>query len=148
MRDSLSKKLVPLVRVCSRVVSVKLAFSFFAHNKPIAMSRVTPSLAKVCGDEFPGVCGSKCSPSQCGGAGSKCGCSSCTTSVLGRDAGGFTVGSRIDWVMNNNGRSEEDACSMVCSDKYPDVCGSAARAIMNRKRTWCFGHENTMHMDT
>ena len=40
-----------------------------------------------------------------------CGCSSCTSSVLGRDADGYPVGSRIDWVMANMGQSEQDACS-------------------------------------
>lgn len=93
----------------------------------------------VCGDEFLGVCGSDCNPSQCGvtdiptknptpkpvtGSPTKkrCGCSSCTTSVLGRDAGGVSVGNRIDWVMDNMGRSEEDACDLVCGVEYPDVC--------------------------
>lgn len=80
----------------------------------------------VCGDEFPGVCGGECDPGQCGGGGgggSRCGCSSCTTSVLGRDADGFPAGNRIDWVMANLGRSEEQACDLVCGVEYPDVCG-------------------------
>ena len=40
-----------------------------------------------------------------------CGCSSCTSSVLGRDADGYHVSSRIDWVMANMGQSEQDACT-------------------------------------
>ena len=40
-----------------------------------------------------------------------CGCSSCTSSVLGRDADGYPVGNRIDWVMANMGQSEQDACN-------------------------------------
>ena len=47
-----------------------------------------------------------------GGGGSKCGCNSCTDSVLGRNADGYSVGSRIDWVKANTGRSENDACSL------------------------------------
>mmetsp|Transcript_30831 Transcript_30831/g.65210 ORF Transcript_30831/g.65210 Transcript_30831/m.65210 type:complete len:407 (+) Transcript_30831:141-1361(+) len=79
----------------------------------------------VCGDEFPDVCG-ECNPTQCGGSGgggSKCGCSSCTDSVLGRDANGYSVGSRIDWLVANTGQSEQGACSTVCKDEFPSICG-------------------------
>lgn len=82
----------------------------------------------VYGDEFQDVCGGECNPSQCsngggGGGESRCGCSSCTASVLRRDADGFHVGNRIDWVMKNLGRSEEDACDLVCGVEFSDVCG-------------------------
>ena len=40
-----------------------------------------------------------------------CGCSSCTSSVLDKDADGFSVRGRIDWVVANMGQSEQDACS-------------------------------------
>eukprot|EP00804_Cyclotella_cryptica_P003673 CCRYP_016563-RD/>CCRYP_016563-RD protein AED:0.38 eAED:0.41 QI:0/0.33/0/1/0.33/0.5/4/0/481 len=41
----------------------------------------------------------------------KCGCSSCTTSVLERNANGYSVRNRIDWFVANTGQSEQDACS-------------------------------------
>jgi len=87
--------------------------------------------ALVCGDEYPHIC-AKCDPSnnsQCqksgggGGGGSRCGCSSCSSSVLGRNAEGFSVESRIDWVKTNKGKSESDACDIVCGDEYPNICG-------------------------
>ena len=39
-----------------------------------------------------------------------CGCSSCTSSALDKDADGYTVRNRIDWVIANMGQSETDAC--------------------------------------
>lgn len=56
----------------------------------------------------------------------RCGCSSCTTTVLGRLADGHTVKNRIDWVMNNMGRSEKDACDLVCGDEFANVCGECS----------------------
>ena len=41
-----------------------------------------------------------------------CGCSSCTSSVLNKDADGYSVRSRIDWTVANMGQSEQDACSI------------------------------------
>lgn len=58
-----------------------------------------------------------------GGGASKCGCNSCTDSILERNADGYSVGSRIDWVQANMGRSENDACSLVCGDEFPGICG-------------------------
>mmetsp|Transcript_29584 Transcript_29584/g.62319 ORF Transcript_29584/g.62319 Transcript_29584/m.62319 type:complete len:522 (+) Transcript_29584:1631-3196(+) len=57
-----------------------------------------------------------------GTGGTRCGCSSCTTSILERDADGYPVGGRIDWVVANMGQSEQEACSLVCGDEFPDVC--------------------------
>lgn len=42
-----------------------------------------------------------------------CGCaSSCTDSELDIDANGYSARARIDWVMNNNNKSETEACQM------------------------------------
>ena len=41
-----------------------------------------------------------------------CGCSSCTSSVLNKDAAGHSVRNRIDWVIANKGESEQKACSI------------------------------------
>ena len=40
-----------------------------------------------------------------------CGCSACTSSVLNKDADGYRVRDRIDWVVANMGQSEKNACS-------------------------------------
>ena len=84
------------------------------------------TIFKVCGDKFPNIC-DECDPGQCSGGGpppspsaptpstgggSKCGCSSCTMSVLARDANGHAVGGRIDWVEANMGMSEVEAYSL------------------------------------
>lgn len=56
-----------------------------------------------------------------------CGCSSsCTSSVLDKDADGHTARGRIDWVMENMRKSEKDSCQMVCGDEFPNVCGKCA----------------------
>ena len=54
--------------------------------------------------------------------GGKCGCSTCTPTVLNRNAGGHKVSARIDWLKNNRGRSETQACSIVCGKEFPNVC--------------------------
>eukprot|EP00551_Chaetoceros_affinis_P006935 CAMPEP_0203683208 /NCGR_PEP_ID=MMETSP0090-20130426/47400_1 /ASSEMBLY_ACC=CAM_ASM_001088 /TAXON_ID=426623 /ORGANISM="Chaetoceros affinis, Strain CCMP159" /LENGTH=721 /DNA_ID=CAMNT_0050552337 /DNA_START=1352 /DNA_END=3517 /DNA_ORIENTATION=- len=56
-------------------------------------------------------------------SGSVCGCSSCTSSVLNRDADGHKVGARIDWLEANRGMSETRACKTVCGAEFPNVCG-------------------------
>ena len=62
----------------------------------------------------PGCGGRWCTNGGGGGGGgaSKCGCTLCTDSVLGRDADGYSVGDRIDWVQANMGKSENEACSL------------------------------------
>ena len=72
--------------------------------------------AAVCSREFPNICGA-CNPDSCGGGGPKptptpptptppsdgstCGCSSCTSSILNRDASGHKVGDRINWLQTS-----------------------------------------------
>eukprot|EP00804_Cyclotella_cryptica_P003669 CCRYP_016563-RG/>CCRYP_016563-RG protein AED:0.28 eAED:0.31 QI:778/0.66/0.57/1/0.5/0.28/7/0/604 len=71
--------------------------------------------------------------------GSKCGCSSCTTSVLERNANGYSVRNRIDWLVANTGQSEQDACSTVCAEEFPDVCGECdpSQCGGGGGDTWC-----------
>ena len=97
----------------------------------------------VCGKEFPNICG-ECDPNSCksgptptpptptpptptpptGGSGN-CGCGNkCNSSVLNRNANGFKVGSRISWVQRNMGKSEKEACSMVCGREFPNICSA------------------------
>ncbi len=58
-----------------------------------------------------------------GGTDTACGCSTCTSSVLNRDANGKKVGDRIDWLKSNRGLSEKRACKRICNKKFPNVCG-------------------------
>ena len=56
----------------------------------------------------------------------KCGCASCTQEVLDRDANGYSCGSRIDWVVENEWQgltSEIEACNLVAGIEYPSICG-------------------------
>jgi len=62
-----------------------------------------------------------------------CGCpSSCTQEVLNRDADGHSCGQRIQWLINEKGKSERAACIKVsytehngrCGPCYPDCHGS------------------------
>jgi len=55
-------------------------------------------------------------------SGGKCGCNSCTQSVLDRNADGYKVGARIDWLMTNKRLSERDACMIVCQNEFPAIC--------------------------
>ena len=99
------------------------------------------SCKRVCGDEFPGICGSQCNPGSCSGGPtppaptpptpapptggpSRCGCSSCTSNILNRIADGHTVLARIDWVKANMNMSEQQSCKRVCGDEFPGICGS------------------------
>jgi len=56
----------------------------------------------------------------------RCGCSSCDDSVLNRDAAGYSVVSRIDWVKRQLGQTEEEACDLVCNQEFPTVCSECA----------------------
>ena len=53
----------------------------------------------------------------------RCGCSSCTSSIYNKNAGGHSVVSRIDWLKSNRNISEIQACKQVCGDEFPNVCG-------------------------
>eukprot|EP00804_Cyclotella_cryptica_P001104 CCRYP_008405-RA/>CCRYP_008405-RA protein AED:0.01 eAED:0.01 QI:72/0.66/0.5/1/1/1/4/1565/314 len=102
----------------------------------------------VCGNEFPNICGSQCNPSQC----SKCGCSSCTTSVLEKNANGYSVRNRIDWVVANTGKSEKDACSLVCGEEFPDLCDECDPTQCDSSsgggQKWCNGSESNCNICT
>ena len=54
---------------------------------------------------------------------SRCGCSSCSSPVLSRNAGGHAVGARIDWLKNVKRKSEQEACKIVCRDEFSNICG-------------------------
>eukprot|EP00550_Attheya_septentrionalis_P011931 CAMPEP_0198301502 /NCGR_PEP_ID=MMETSP1449-20131203/51841_1 /TAXON_ID=420275 /ORGANISM="Attheya septentrionalis, Strain CCMP2084" /LENGTH=340 /DNA_ID=CAMNT_0044003599 /DNA_START=140 /DNA_END=1162 /DNA_ORIENTATION=- len=54
--------------------------------------------------------------------GDSCDCSTCTSSVLGRDADGSSISGRIQWSIDNMGRSETQACSLVCGAEFPGIC--------------------------
>ena len=41
----------------------------------------------------------------------------CTSGVLNTDANGYKCGSRIQWLMENQGKSETDACSLVANEQ-------------------------------
>jgi beta-glucanase (GH16 family) len=54
----------------------------------------------------------------------------CTNSVLNTDASGYTCGSRIQWVMENQGKSEADACSLVANEQSNcKPCGPSVTVI-------------------
>jgi hypothetical protein len=48
----------------------------------------------------------------------KCGCSTCTEEVINADAGGYSCGSRIDWMVGSMHYSEEDACNLVAGEEF------------------------------
>lgn len=58
-----------------------------------------------------------------------CGVSSCTEAVLATPAVGpdssASCGGRIQWVMDNMGKSEADACQQV-GEEFPPLCGPCA----------------------
>jgi hypothetical protein len=49
----------------------------------------------------------------------KCGCSTCTEEVLNTDAGGFSCGARIDWMVDSMSYIVEDACNLVAGEEFP-----------------------------
>jgi len=52
-------------------------------------------------------------------ASNKCGCSTCTEEVLNADAGGFSCGARINWMVDSLSYIEEDACNLVAGEEFP-----------------------------
>ena len=60
-------------------------------------------------------------------AAAPCGVSSCTPEVLDTIATAPTesasCGDRIDWVIENRGKSELDACRQIAVDEFPVECG-------------------------
>jgi len=54
----------------------------------------------------------------------RCGCPSCTPSVLKRDIGmnGEVVGDEIDWVVEKFDYTEREACILICTDLFWDIC--------------------------
>jgi len=61
-------------------------------------------------------------PTPAGGS-FDCGCpETCTKEVLDYAAGGYTCGGRIEWLMNDVGKSEIDACAKVAGVEFTDIC--------------------------
>ena len=56
----------------------------------------------------------------------------CTNSVLNTDASGYTCGSRIQWVMENQGKSEADACLLVANKQSKCKPCDPSVTVMNR----------------
>jgi endo-1,3(4)-beta-glucanase len=52
-----------------------------------------------------------------------CGSSSTCAPVLDNVADGYSCADRIKWLMNSNALSEQDACSQVADEEFPDECG-------------------------
>ena len=52
---------------------------------------------------------------------SNCGFSSCTDTILGSYADGYSCGSRIEWLQTAAGYNEFDSCRKV-SEEFPDIC--------------------------
>jgi hypothetical protein len=48
---------------------------------------------------------------------------SCTDAILDSMAGEYTCRARIQWLINQAGLSEHDACYRVSVDEFPDSCG-------------------------
>eukprot|EP00555_Chaetoceros_dichaeta_P010025 CAMPEP_0198261074 /NCGR_PEP_ID=MMETSP1447-20131203/9873_1 /TAXON_ID=420782 /ORGANISM="Chaetoceros dichaeta, Strain CCMP1751" /LENGTH=1095 /DNA_ID=CAMNT_0043948879 /DNA_START=58 /DNA_END=3342 /DNA_ORIENTATION=- len=52
-----------------------------------------------------------------------CGCpDTCTTTVLNSQAVGYTCGERIQWLIQNDGKSEREACENVAGGGFADDC--------------------------
>jgi beta-glucanase (GH16 family) len=94
--------------------------------------------------EFPEVCGQKCNPFTCDlgrDIGDKitkrevsCGCSDCDASTLGRMADGYSCRDRIEWLIDTDSNTEEEACFSV-SNQFPNICGQCNPATCSRN---CF----------
>ena len=53
-----------------------------------------------------------------------CGCNTtCTDSVLERNAMGFTCGHRIKWLISSAKKTESEACIIVGGKEFPNQCG-------------------------
>lgn len=79
-------------------------------------------IAKV---EYPQECGPCAPPTpevNCGRP------STCTISVLEKDAAGFSCGDRILFLIKSNGKSETEACTQVAVTEFPQQCGACAPA--------------------
>ena len=52
-----------------------------------------------------------------------CGCpKTCTKKVLDSPAGDYTCGDRIVWLVNNDGKSQIDACNQIAGEEFNDSC--------------------------
>jgi beta-glucanase (GH16 family) len=88
--------------------------------------------------EFPSICGQGCDPRNCNRSPPPtvvdCGCpSECTSSVLDRPAtdgaGPHSCRARINFVMGNYGKSEEEACKQVAFE-FPSICGQGCEPLI------------------
>ncbi|KAL7480883.1 hypothetical protein ACHAW6_006588 [Cyclotella cf. meneghiniana] len=99
--------------VCSIVLMVSIGVVCWIELKPSGGSGVELKSGDGSGDERK---------SEGGTDVFYCGCTLCTDSVLDKDADGFTVRSRIEWLTSNRGVSEEEACSTVCGHEFWTTC--------------------------
>lgn len=72
---------------------------------------------RVAGVEFNTECGLCNPPLDCNRP------DQCTEEVLKTDAGGFTCGERLTFLINSQGLSEVDACNQIASIEFPAECG-------------------------
>ena len=57
----------------------------------------------------------------------RCGCQNCLAgwdTLVTDQAGTFSCGSRIDWVIENWEYNELEACRLVAGEQFPDACGA------------------------
>jgi len=71
---------------------------------------------RIAGVEFPNECGT-CNPFDCNRP------DTCTDEVLDTDAGGFSCRDRMTFLINNESRTEVQACNQVASIEFPKECG-------------------------
>jgi beta-glucanase (GH16 family) len=92
----------------------------------------------ILSSEFPSICGQGCDPRNCNRLPpptvGDCGCASeCTPSVLDQPAtdgaGIHSCRARINFVMGNFGKSEEEACEQVAYE-FPSICGQGCEPLI------------------
>lgn len=70
-----------------------------------------------------------------GSARTHCGCLQCKAAIWDKPAqdysGTYTCGERIEYVKNNQGVTEEEACLLVAGKNFPVTCG---REVSDERR--------------
>ena len=92
----------------------------------------------IVSSEFPSICGQGCDPRNCNSLPpttvEDCGCpNECTSSVLDQaatdGAGVHSCRARINFVMGNYGKSEEEACKQLAYE-FPSICGQGCEPLV------------------
>jgi serine protease len=96
------------------LVQADLAYEFLGKEKTFSTS--VPS-------SVPSSPPSSAPPSSDDVLPTMCGCSSCTSEVYNKKIARYEVSESIDWIMSNFDVSEEYACTFVCGDRFPEICG-------------------------